>query len=639
MFLPEVIENENTRNMITQWRGYNHNYSIGLGEFYDMENMTVDGFPIMIARDVRPTLLEAVHGFRGILYTDSTLAWLDGEVFHFKSWELDLSDLVTGEAVEVSWADQHSDFVDAPDAEAILWEEVTMIRFGTYVLIFPKNKNEAKIWVDIEKRTAGLIESHFVSDAGLTITYSIATQEGGEYQNLTVDDEAPANPSEGDYWLNTAEGSEGLNVYLQSSWQPVATCYIKISIPGADLTDYFRVGDIVEMNSATIPDYNNGSMIQAVGTETVNDEDIGFITIIGLMNEAVKTETTSVGYKLKITRELPTLDFICADKNRLWGCHYGWDADGQINEIYASKLGDFKNWYSYQGISTDSYAATIGIPGRFTGCISFGGYPTFFKENAIIRVSGNYPAEYNVMTMDARGVQEGSEKSLAIVGEALYYKAPGGVMVYDGSLPRMISHEFGRGDSYYYDGIAGVCGFKYYIEMSNAQGAHRVFVYDSEYGLWTKENQISPSPHYLLGFSGAMDGRLFAFAFDKIYGMGLSDNELYTDKKPGEEFATWFLESGDIGIDLPEFKFVSKFTLRAYIPAMSEINVRIAYDGKHYEELGTIRGMAETMTHVISFPPYRCDNFRFKLSGHGKVRLYSLAITYDYESDEYEYKN
>ena len=636
MFLPEIVENENTRNMISQWRGYNHNYSIGMGEFYDMENVTVDSFPIMMARDVRTTLLEAVHAFRAILYTDGTLAWLDGNVFHFTSWELDLTDVLNGTATEVAWLSQHSDFEDTPDAELIEWSEQTMIRFGAYILIYP-----IKVWVNLDQRTAGLIDAHFESEAGITVTYSIATQEGGEYQNLVVDDEAPANPSEGDYWLNTTEGAEGLNIYVQSSWSPVATCYIKISIPGADLESLFTVGDIVDMNisDSELREYNNGSMVQAVGTETIDNVSCGFITILGLMDEAQKTETTSAGYKLKIWRETPNLDFICADKNRLWGCRYGWDTSGMINEIYASKLGDFKNWNSYQGLSTDSYAATIGIPGRFTGCISYAGYPTFFKENAIIRVSGNYPAEYNVMTMDARGVQEGSEKSLAIMGESLYYKAPGGVMVYDGSLPRMISHEFGRGDSYYYDGVAGVCGFKYYLECTTAQGAHRVFVYDSEYGLWTKENQISPSPNYLLGFSGASDGRLFAFAYDKVFGLGLSDNELYLNKKPGEEFATWFVESGDIGLDIPEFKFVSKLTLRAYIPAMSEITVSMQYDGKHFEDVGTIRGLAEIMTHVITFPPYRCDHFKFKLSGHGKVRLYSLVITYDYESDEYEYKN
>lgn len=623
MFLPQIEDNVNTNNLITQWRGYNHNYAIGLGEFYDMENMTCDGFPITMARDIRPTLLNALHAYRGILYTDSALCWLDGNTFHYKTWMIDLSPLVNGTELEVAY---DAAFVDEPDSEVIEWNDQNLIRFGAYVLIYPMG-----VWVDIadrpQDRKAGNIASHFESAIGKTITYTISKKDGSDYEHVVAQDTAPVNPNEGDYWLNTAEGSEGLNVYLQSSWQPVPTCYIRIELTDAGFDEYFRVEDIVTMNidDSALKDLNDGSMIQAI------DED--FIVMIGLMDAVTKTETTSSGYRLKIERVMPDLDFICADKNRLWGCKYGHDTGGNlINEIYASKLGDFKNWYSFQGLSTDSYTATIGNPGAFTGCISYGGYPTFFKEDCIIRISGNYPAEYNVMTMNARGVQNGSARSLAIVGEALYYKAPGGVMVYDGSLPRMISDAFGK-DSYY-DGVAGVCGDKYFIEMQNEKGGHRVFVYDSRLGLWTKESHLG-----LLGFSGSLDGRLFAYTYGSVYGFGLSDNELYTDKKVSEEYVDWFLETGDIGIDIPEFKYVSKLTLRAYIPSTSEIMIEVSYDDKPYEHMGDIRGLQETMTHVISVFPYRCDHFRLRLHGHGKVRIYSLAISYDSESDEYEYKN
>ena len=618
MFLPEVIENVNTRNMISQWRGYNHNYSIGMGEFYDMENMSCEGFPIMMARDVRPTLLNALHMFRGILYTDSALAYLDGNTFHYKSWMLDLTPLVAGEATVVEW---DPDFVDEPEEHQILWSDQNLIRFGAYVLIYPMN-----MWVNLETREGGTIDSRFESATGVTVTYTISTIDGEEYQNIVAQDTAPANPNENDYWLNTTEGALGLNVYLQSSWQPVPTCYIRVGIENAGFDDYFRVGDIVNMNSATVRDINNGSMIQAITDD--------YFVVIGIMDDVEKTEITSTGYRFKMERVMPTLDYICADKNRLWGCRYGYDAEGNlINEIYASKLGDFRNWYSFQGLSTDSYTATIGVPGAFTGCISYAGYPTFFKETAIIRVSGSYPAEYNVMQMDARGVQEGSSKSLAIVGEALYYKAPGGVMAYDGSLPRLISAAWGR-DAYYYDGVAGVCGSKYYIEVTNVRGGHRIFVYDSELGLWTKESHLS-----VVAFSGSLDGRLFAHTYTSVFGLGLSDNELYTDKKVGEEYVKWFLESGDLGLDIPDFKMVNKLTLRAFVPAASEIFVMISYDDRPFEPVGDIRGLEETMTHTMHIQPYRCDHFKLKLSGHGKVRIYSLAISYDSESDEYEYKN
>lgn len=624
MFLPEVQENINQRNMISQWRGYNHNYAIGMGEFYDMENMSCDGFPIMMARNIRPTLLNALHGYRGILYTDGSLCYLDGMTFHYKTWMMDLSEITDGVTVEYD-----PEFVDEPDAEPIIWSEVNLVRYGAYVLIFTPNTQDS-MWVNISddplKREAGKITSTFISETGKTITYSLSTIDGTEYQNVTVQGTAPENPGEGDYWLNNTAGEVGLYVYLQSSWQPVATTYIRIELTGANFDDYFAVEDIVDMNidSAKLKDLNNGSMIQAVGAD--------YIVVIGIMDEATITETTSDGYKLKIERKMPYLDYVCADKNRLWGCRYGSDAEGNmINEIYASKLGDFKNWYSYQGLSVDSYAATIGTPGAFTGCISYNNYPTFFKEDAIIRVSGSYPAEYNVNVLDARGVQNGSSKSLAIVGEALFYKAPGGIMAYDGSLPRMISAEWGK-DAYYYEGIAGVYGSKYYIEVQNQAGGRRMFVYDSQLGLWTRENPMS-----LKGFSGGNDGRLFAHTLSSIYGFGNSDNVLYTDKKVSEEYVEWFLQSGDMGLDIPEFKFVSKLTLRAYIPIRSEVMVEISYDDKPFEPVGDIRGTAETMTFVIDIVPYRCDHYKLRLKGHGDVRLYSLAITYNAESEDNEY--
>ena len=626
MYAPLIEENINQRNLITQWRGYNHNYAIGMGEFYDMENMTCDHFPVMQARNIRPTLLNAVHGYRGILYTDGSLCYMDGMVFHYKSWMMDLSPLYADEELEVSY---DPTFVDEPDAEPIIWADLNLIRYGAYVLIFGSDPGY-NMWVNISddplQRTAGKITSKFVSVAGVDIVYSLSTIDGTPYDNVTVSGTAPENPSEGDYWLNNTAGEVGLYVYLQSSWQPVPTTYIKIGLAGAGFDDYFNVEDVIYMNidSSKLKDLNNGSMIQSISED--------YIVVIGIMDVATITEHTSAGYKLTIERKMPSMDYVCADKNRVWGCKYGHDEKGNIiNEIYASKLGDFKNWYSYQGLSTDSYAATIGTPGAFTGCVSYGGYPTFFKEDVLIRVSGNYPAEYNVMLMNARGVQNGSSRSLAIVNEALFYKAPGGVMAYDGSLPRMISAEWGK-DENYYDGVAGVFGSKYYIEVQTTAGAHRMFVYDTQTGLWTRESFLG-----LLGFSGGNDGRLFGYTLASVFGFGLSDNILYTNKQVSEEFVKWYLESGDLGLDIPEFKFVSKLTLRAYIPVRSEVMFYISYDDKPYEPIGDIRGIQETMTYIIDVVPYRCDHYRIKMMGHGAVRLYSLAITYNAESDDDEY--
>lgn len=84
------------------------------------------------------------------------------------------------------------------------------------------------------------------------------------------------------------------------------------------------------------------------------------------------------GDPLIVRNEMPDLDYIIESGNRLWGCRY--DAANKINEIYASKLGDFKNWNSFSGLSTDSYAVSCGTDGKWTGAVTYYGYPLFSRK-------------------------------------------------------------------------------------------------------------------------------------------------------------------------------------------------------------------------------------------------------------------
>ena len=69
--------------------------------------------------------------------------------------------------------------------------------------------------------------------------------------------------------------------------------------------------------------------------------------------------------------------------NRLWGCKYGLVDGETVNEIYASKLGDFKNWNCFAGLSTDSYAAARGSDGPFTGAADYLGQPRFSSRRTV----------------------------------------------------------------------------------------------------------------------------------------------------------------------------------------------------------------------------------------------------------------
>ena len=340
-----------------------------------------------------------------------------------------------------------------------------------------------------------------------------------------------------------------------SMWQPVATTYIRVSIPDVKLTESFAEGDTVTFNSG-LDGINAGSAIQKI-TDTS-------MVIIGILPHVTHSETTTSTWQLKIERKLPDLDFVCTNNNRVWGCHYGKDARGKLtNEIYASKLGDFKNWYSFNGISTDSYAVSIGEDGRWTGCITYQGKPTFFKENAIFRVYGNMPSEYQIVTNNARGVQYGSEKSLAILNQYLIYKSPVDVVIYDGATPTSISQAFGR-DRIYYDAAAGATLNKYYISMQDSIGRFYYFVYDLETNLWMRED----AKNKLIQFTTSEAGQIYAHNGKVIYGSKSAKNKVWKAIEEGGDYKAALRNAFDKGLNSE--KFASSITSQ-YKPIYLEL--------------------------------------------------------------------
>lgn len=609
MYYQQITENSNSREMISQFLGYHHDYSISSGEWYDMENLSSDHYPVMTPRDKRALLVESDETIRGILLTNNNLTYLAGNVLHYGSAVYDLEKYFRTGSTE----NAHGDTIYTYDTS-----EQTLIRFGAYIILFPSG-----VYVNVVDESYGSITEKYEAPANITITYKICDSNGNDYQNVVANDSAPENPADGDYWLRTTSGAEGLYMWVGylSTWEAVATCYIYISIPGADLTSSFAAGDAVYMNSS-LTDINEGSIIQSIGED--------YMIIIGMLPKVSVSETTDEGWTLTIQRKIPTLDYVCVSNNRIWGCHYGDDYEGNIvNEIYASKLGDFKNWYCYAGLSTDSYALSIGEPGEWTGCISYQGYPTFFKENCVMKIYGSMPSEYTLSQHTCRGVQKGSERSLAVVNEYLVYKSASDICVYDGSSPTSISAALGR-DSRYYDGVAAGCLGKYYISMETGMGRCMNLVYDMEYGLWMKNDG---NVRYTQ-FTQSESGQIYGTNGTKIYGIGANDNIIFQNKLTDEEYVTWYGETGDLGCSTPDHKYINKLSFRAYIPYKSEVTVQISCDDGPWEYRGTFRGIDKMETRSIQAPPPMCDHFRLRFSGHGKVRIYAITITSETASEE-----
>lgn len=110
--------------------------------------------------------------------------------------------------------------------------------------------------------------------------------------------------------------------------------------------------------------------------------------------------------------------------------------------------GDFKNWNCYAGRSTDSYAATRGSDGPFTGAADYLGSPLFFKEDCVERVYPSAAGAHQIVTVRCPGVRKGSGRSLQTVEGVLYYHGCGGVYAFDGSMPQRVSQALGE-DEYH----------------------------------------------------------------------------------------------------------------------------------------------------------------------------------------------
>lgn len=584
MKYPYLSELQTSRKMVDVFRGYNHNLRIGDGEFYDMTNLTSANYPTLSPRPARG-VYAVPNVLQGMIAKDA-LCYVDGADF-----------IIGEERIAMGLT------IDMDDNEKVIPK--TLISMGAYVIIMPDKK-----YINTTDHTDnGSIEAS-VTTFG-TVSLSLCKIDGEGHGFISTSSTEPKDPQDMDLWLDTSTVPNALKQYSATSgmWASIATTYVKISAAGIGIP--FSVGDGVTISGITYPratDLNNAMIIQARGDD--------YIVVIGMI-DIIGTQATPI----TVTRRMPNMDFIIESENRLWGCRYGSDINGNmVNEIYASKLGDFKNWNCFSGISTDSYAVSVGTDGPFTGAIAHGGYPLFFKENCMHKVFGKYPAQYSIDTTACRGVQNGCSRSLAIVNETLYYKSRTAVCAYDGSLPVEISSALG--DVVYSNAVAGFLGNKYYISMLAGDGKHHLFVYDTLKGMWHREDNTQVMQ--------------FCNSRGELYYIDCSDMQIKTVLGTGKldtQPIKWEAVTGVIGTDSPDKKYISRLDVRMHIPVGSRVMFFIEYDSDgHWQYL-----FAMTGNTLKSFPvpikPLRCDHLRLKIVGEGEAKIFSICQTTEQGSD------
>lgn len=577
MYLPKLSEIATSRQKIETFKGYNHNLRIGDGEFYDMKNLSSDNYPLLSPRQKRSVVIPSGEALKpNAIISKEEIWYVDGSKIcnYDKKTEYDLG-LFDGDKQLVS--------------------------MGAYIIIMPDKK-----YINTEnEEDRGDIEETFTSTE--TVTFTPCKVDGVAYENIKKQDSEPQDSTA--LWLDTSSEPHSLKQYSTSSkqWVAIPTTYVKIEADG--IGENFNVYDGV-----TISGINDTSLIDLNASAVIWAKEDDYIVVTGLISK-VTNETAQISVK----RAMPDMDFITESENRLWGCKYG----NGVNEIYASKLGDFKNWNCFMGISTDSYAASVGSDGAFTGAITHLGYPLFFKENYLHKIYGNYPANYQIQTTACRGVQNGCSKSLAIVNEVLFYKARSGIVAYDGSLPAEMSYSFGSEKSYS-SAVAGALGNKYYVSMKDDEGVWSLFVYDSAKGMWHKEDALE-----------AVD---FCTHGGNLYFIDHADNNIKAVR--GEKIGViegnpvkWEAITGIMGTDSPDKKYISRIDVRMMLDIGAKVIFFAEYDSSGvWEQLFTMTGR-KLQSFAVPIRPQRCDHLRLKIEGEGEAKVFSICKTTEEGSD------
>ena len=584
--LPQLQEPYQQKIHTETFGGYNHKLKISANDWYETTNLNSDAFPMLGSRPLRG-IVSALDAPGGCIAKDGLLV-VDGENVLYNGYTIPvgLNDITPKQLVSM----------------------------GAYLVIFPDKKYLNTADLD----DFGDLEASWESQENEAVTYSICNVAGDAYENLTVQAVEPQNPANGAYWIDTSGETHVLKQWSSDSgiWTQIPTVYTRISATG--IGKNFRQYDGVTISGCAIEGSGNLSrQIDALnGSKVIYHREDDSIVVVGLLDQTY-TQTTGV---VSARRSVPDMDYVCEAGNRLWGCKYGLVDGKTVNEIYACKLGDFKNWNCFLGISTDSWAASVGSDGQWTAACNYLGYPTFFKEGTIHRVSISSSGAHQIQETICSGVERGSWRSPCVAGEILYYKGISGIYAYDGSQPVDVSDALGG--VRYRNAVAGAIGKKYYVSMEDMTGVPHLFVLDADRGIWMREDNTR--------------AMMFAQADGDLFYIDETDRSLRCvmgSVGTAEKTLHWEAVSGVQHYEQSEKKYVSRYNFRVKLDPKGSVQLYIQYDsdGK-WEFSGSIKGGA-LRTCTIPVRPRRCDHLQYKLCGEGEFRLFSVTRILEQGSD------
>lgn len=630
MALPSLYSISTGKSIQTAFGGLNETYGCAEAEFTEMKNFSSRGYPALQTRTPRRTM-RAMGRCNGMYHLNGLLLCEGTTLRYTEDSEDDVATAAAGGEIVLE--------------NAVTDSEKIMIGMGTKILIWPDAKSFDTATGKLEALSAAW------SQTG-TVTIAPCDAGGKTYTVSSVGTTEPSGPADGTLFLKQNSSFSKwayVNVLEQydaksGKWAEILLNSVKMTLPGLAAAG-FKKGDTITVEQVpglveeylaegvngevTIEQMDGDSIVLTGSPKTESARYYGSFTVTAggttwkSMNGS--ESATAGGTTITARRRVPRMEYVTENANRVWGCN------SEENVIYSCKLGDPTNWYSYRGIASDSYAVNVGSDGPFTGAATCMGYVLFFKENCLHKLYGSRPADYQLVSVQCRGVAKQASKSMCVLAEVLYYLSHDGVMAWDGSLPVKISG--GLDNTWLMNvrgAVGGVLDTRYYLHLRvPGRNETRLLVYDTERRLWNEED--TAAEENASGWAMCSTGRQL-YQWDGVNLWATepereADRDTDTAKANLEQKVGFEAVSGDIGLNIPADKYINRVFLRVDALTYSVVELQASYEGGAWETLGQAAVLNKYTRVNLPFVPERHDTMRLRIKGTGQIVVRSIAFS------------
>ena len=401
---------------------------------------------------------------------------------------------------------------------------------------------------------------------------------------------------------------------------------------------FFKVGDRISISGSENYTYQlNGNKTPYDQTiDTIDDEnveDVNVYSMVSCVVEEIDGGAMTVGcynkngdpvqliynynsnfINVTIKHLIPKITNACVSNNRIFGV----TESGKY--IYACKQGDYKRWYTYEGISTDSWFGQVGTEGGFTGIVEFNGSVIAFKRDYIYKIYGDNPKNFTIQKQSSDGCID--KKSIVELNGRLYFLSQNGFCVYSGGYPTIISdcitldHPAYKG---YTSAIGGTDGRKIYFYAKPRLRDKELLVYDTMLNMWHKEDKDN-------------DVLCFFRYNGELYFVQGTDNQIYGPDL-GYANCDWYFKTREYntaGTDYTKLSEVIIYAKPIYSNVPCTMKVYASYDESTESErvdCGSFT-IESSLTQRIPIKINPCFSFALAVEGTGPVIIKGIEHIY-----------